>query len=90
MKPFHSTDTIYLLINQFNICYIQYILTQYQWDPILNVPEANTFAKGAKTVNRETCTWNSISRYQYMMYLRPGASREYLSDAATTLFCMIL
>ena len=41
----HSTDTLCLLRNQYYVCYIQYIVTQFQWDPIGNVPEANTFAK---------------------------------------------
>jgi hypothetical protein len=39
-------------------------------------------------VNRETCTWNSISTDQYKIYLIPGAPQEYLSDAGTTLFYM--
>ena len=68
----HSTDTLYLVRNQFYVCYIQYIVTQFQWDPICNVPEANTFAKWVKNVNRGTCTWNSISTNQYKIYLIPG------------------
>ena len=90
MKLFHSTDTIYLLRNQFSICHLQYIVAYCQWDTLCGVPGSNISAKVVKTMNRETCTWNSISRYQYIMYLRHGASREYLSDAATALFCMIL
>jgi hypothetical protein len=46
MKHFHSTDTTYLLRNQFNICYVQYIVIQFQWDPICNVPEAKLCEKG--------------------------------------------
>ena len=61
-------------MNQSNVCYIQYIVTQFQWDPIGNVPEANIFAKGVKNVNRETCTWISISIDQYKIYLTPRAS----------------
>jgi hypothetical protein len=72
----HSTDTLCLLRNQYYVCYIRYIVTQFQWDPIGNVPEANTFAKRVKNVNRGTCTWNSISTNQYKIYLIPGAPQE--------------
>jgi hypothetical protein len=72
----HSTDTLCLLRNQFYVCYIQYIVTQFQWDPIGNVPEANTFAKWVKNGNRGTCTWNSIRTDQYKIHLTPGVSQE--------------
>jgi hypothetical protein len=86
----HSTDTLYLVRNQFYVCYIQYIVTQFQWDPICNVPEANTFAKWVKNVNRGTCTWNGISTDQYIIHLILGVPLEYLSDAGTTLFHTVL
>ena len=68
----HCADTLCLFRNQYYLCYIRYIITQFQWDPIGNVPEANTFAKWVKNVNRGTCTWNSISINQYKIYLTPG------------------
>jgi hypothetical protein len=86
----HSTDTLYLVRNQFYVCYIQYIVTQFQWDPICNVPEANTFAKWVKNVNRGTCTWSGISTDQYIIHLILGVPLEYLSDAGTTLFHTVL
>jgi len=69
----HCTDTLCLLRNQSYVCYIRYIVTQFQWDPIGYVSELNTFAKGVKNVNTGTCTWNSISTNQYKIYLTPGA-----------------
>jgi hypothetical protein len=66
------TETLCLLRNHFYIYYIRYIVTQFQLYPIGNVPEANTFAKWVKNVNRGTCTWNSISTNQYKIYLIPG------------------
>jgi hypothetical protein len=90
MKLFQCADTIYLLRNQFNRCYLQYIVTHFQWDPLGSVPGPNTFVKGVKNAIRETCTLNSISTDQYKMYLILGAPLEYLSDAGTTLFYIFL
>ena len=76
MQLLHSTDILCLLRNQYYVCCVQYIVTRFQWDPIGNVPEANTFAKWVKNVNRGTCTWNSISTNQYKIYLTPRTPQE--------------
>ena len=86
MKLFQCTDTMYLLKNYSNICYLQYIVTKSSWDPLGNVPGSNTSAKGVKNAIREPCTWNSISTDQYKMHLILGEPLEYLSDAGTILF----
>jgi hypothetical protein len=61
MKLLQSADIIYLLRNEFHICYLQYIVPQFRCDPLGDVPGSNTFVKGVKNAIRETCTWNNIS-----------------------------
>jgi hypothetical protein len=90
MKLFQCVDIIYLLTNQSDRCYLQYIVTQFQWGPLCSVPGPNISVKGVKNAIRETCTLNSISTDQYKVYLILGAPLGYLSDAVTTLFYIFL
>lgn len=58
--------------------------------PVCGVSWSNTPVKVVKSAIRETWTWNSISTQPYIMYLILGEPIEYLSDAVTTLFDIVL
>lgn len=64
--------------------------TPLWWDPVCDVSWLNTPVKVVKSAIRETWTWNSISTQPYIMYLILGEPIEYLSDAGTTWFDLVL